>query len=294
MSVFCSGCGSPNPEGSRFCQNCGSKIESLPDVPDGRATYTIEGSDMQFVEIELEPGESVIAEAGAMMFMEQGIQMEAILGDGSGKEGNDLMGKLLSAGKRVLTGESLFMTLFTNRANVRQKVAFSAPYPGKIVVIDLADYGGQIICQKDSFLCAEKGTQVEIALQKNVGVALFGGEGFIMQKLTGRGRAFIHSGGTITKRDLKAGETLRLDTGCLVAMTSAVNYNIEFSNIKTALFGGEGLALATLTGPGTVWIQSLPFNRIIGLVKSSIKGKASVKDEGSLLGGLNTFFGGKD
>ena len=294
MSVFCSGCGSPNPENSRFCQNCGSKIESLPDVPDGRATYTIEGSDMQFVEIELEPGESVIAEAGAMMFMEQGIQMEAILGDGSGKEGNDLMGKLLSAGKRVLTGESLFMTLFTNRANVRQKVAFSAPYPGKIVVIDLAEYGGQIICQKDSFLCAEKGTQVEIALQKNVGVALFGGEGFIMQKLTGRGRAFIHSGGTITKRDLKAGETLRLDTGCLVAMTSAVNYNIEFSNIKTALFGGEGLALATLTGPGTVWIQSLPFNRIIGLVKSSIKGKASVKDEGSLLGGLNTFFGGKD
>jgi len=294
MSVLCSQCGSPNPEGSRFCQNCGSKIESLPDVPDGRATYTIEGSDMQFVEIELEPGESVIAEAGAMMFMEQGIQMEAILGDGSGKEGNDLMGKLLSAGKRVLTGESLFMTLFTNRANVRQKVAFSAPYPGKIVVIDLAEYGGQIICQKDSFLCAEKGTQVEIALQKNVGVALFGGEGFIMQKLTGRGRAFIHSGGTITKRDLKAGETLRLDTGCLVAMTSAVNYNIEFSNIKTALFGGEGLALATLTGPGTVWIQSLPFNRIIGLVKSSIKGKASVKDEGSLLGGLNTFFGGKD
>ncbi|HHU32609.1 MAG: TIGR00266 family protein [Zhaonellaceae bacterium] len=296
MGVFCSECGSPNSEESRFCQSCGSKLESLPYNPDGRAAYTIEGSDMQFVEIELEPGECVIAEAGAMMYMEQGIQMEAIFGDGSGKEGKDLMGKLFSAGKRVLTGESLFMTSFTNRASVKQKVAFAAPYPGKIVVLDLAEYGGQIICQKDSFLCAEKGTQVEIAFQKNVGVALFGGEGFIMQKLIGRRNVFIHSGGTITKRDLGPGEMLRLDTGCLVAMTSTVNYNIEFTNIKTALFGGEGLALATLTGPGTVWLQSLPFNRIIGLVKSSIQGKASVKDEGSLLGniGLNTFFGGKD
>ena len=166
MGVFCSECGSPNSEESRFCQSCGSKLESLPYNPDGRAAYTIEGSDMQFVEIELEPGECVIAEAGAMMYMEQGIQMEAIFGDGSGKEGKDLMGKLFSAGKRVLTGESLFMTSFTNRASVKQKVAFAAPYPGKIVVLDLAEYGGQIICQKDSFLCAEKGTQVEIAFQK--------------------------------------------------------------------------------------------------------------------------------
>lgn len=296
MSIFCSECGSPNSEDSRFCQSCGSKLESLPDIPDGRAAYTIEGSDMQFVEIELEPGESVIAEAGAMMYVEQGIQMEAIFGDGSGKEGNDLVGKLFSAGKRVLTGESLFMTLFANKASVKQKVAFAAPYPGKIVVLDLSEFGGQIICQKDSFLCAERGTQVEIAIQKNVGVALFGGEGFIMQRLIGRRNVFLHSGGTITKRDLGPGEMLRLDTGCLVAMTSTVNYNIEFSDIKTALFGGEGLALATLTGPGTVWLQSLPFNRIIGLIKSSIKGKASVKDEGSLLGniGLNTFFGGKN
>jgi len=296
MSVFCTECGSPNSEDSRFCQSCGSKLESLADIPDGRAAYRIEGSDMQFVEIELEPGESVIAEAGAMMYMDQGIQMEAIFGDGSGKEGNDLVGKLFSAGKRVLTGESLFMTLFTNRAGVKQKVAFAAPYPGKIVVLDLSEYGGQIICQKDSFLCAERGTQVEIAIQKNLGVALFGGEGFIMQKLIGQRNVFLHSGGTITKRDLGPGEMLRLDTGCLVAMTPTVNYNIEFTNIKTALFGGEGLALATLTGPGTVWLQSLPFNRIINLIKSSIKGKSKVKDEGSLLSniGLNTFFGGQD
>lgn len=251
---------------------------------------------MQFVEIELEPGECVVAEAGAMMYMESGIQMEAVFGDGSGKEGTDLMGKLFSAGKRMLTGESLFMTHFTNINRIKQKVAFAAPYPGKIIVLDLAEYGGQIICQKDSFLCAEKGTQVEIAFQKNVGVALFGGEGFIMQRLIGNKNVFIHSGGTITKKELKPGEILRLDTGCLVAMTSTINYNIEFSNIKTALFGGEGLALATLTGPGTVWLQSLPFSRVIGLIKATMKGGKGVKDEGSLLGniGIGTFFGGND
>ena len=295
MGRFCMQCGTENPESSRFCQGCGSQLTECPPEPDGRAAYTIEGGDMQFVEIELDPRECIVAEAGAMMYMEQGIQMEAIFGDGSGKDGSDLMGKLFSAGKRVLTGESLFMTTFTNKAGVKQKVAFAAPYPGKIMVLNLADYGGQLICQKGSFLCAEKGTQVEIAFQKNIGVALFGGEGFIMQKLLGSGNTFIHSGGTITQRDLKQGEMLRLDTGCLVAMTSGVHYDIEFANVKTALFGGEGLALATLTGPGTVWMQSLPFNRIISLVKSSLKGKSSVKEEGSLIGniGLNTFLGGK-
>lgn len=308
MSKQCAKCGFSNPDNSKFCQGCGRSLAEdaplsstqtpstvlIPGTTDGRAAYTIEGSDMQFVEIELEPGESVIAEAGAMMFMEQGIQMESIFGDGSGKEGNDLMGKIFSAGKRVLTGESLFMTLFTNKGSQMQKVAYSAPYPGKIIVLNLSEYGGQIICQKDSFLCAEKGTQVEIAFQKNVGVALFGGEGFIMQKLIGSRNVFIHSGGTITKRELKPGEILRLDTGCLVAMTSNINYNIEFSNIKTALFGGEGLALATLTGPGTVWLQSLPFSRMIGLIKATMQKKGGGKDEGSLLGniGIGDLFGG--
>jgi uncharacterized protein (TIGR00266 family) len=312
MNTYCSNCGFQNPADSKFCQSCGSKL-TLPapshepqplsqsiyqdnsyQHPDGRASYTIEGHEMQFVEIELEPGESIIAEAGAMMYMEQGIKMETIFSDGSGKEGKDLGSKLFSAGKRVLTGESLFMTMFTNHAQVTAKVAFSAPYPGKIIVLNLAEYGGQIICQKDSFLCAEKGTQLEIAFQKNIGVALFGGEGFIMQKLIGDRNVFIHSGGTITKKDLKAGETLRLDTGCLVAMTANINYNIEFTNVKTAFFGGEGLALATLTGPGSVWLQSLPFSRIIGQVLSSMKGKKGNKDEGRLLGniGIGDFFGG--
>lgn len=251
--------------------------------PDGRAAYSIEGSDMQYVEIELEPGECVVAEAGSMMYMDAGIQMEAVFGDGSGKEGSDLMGKLFSAGKRIITGESLFMTHFTNRSQARQKVAYSAPYPGKIIVLNLAELGGQVICQKDSFLCAEKGTQIEIAFQKKVGVGLFGGEGFIMQKLIGNKNVFLHSGGTITKKELGAGELLRLDTGCLVAMTSTIRYDIEFTNIKTALFGGEGLALATLTGPGTVWLQSLPFSRVIGLIKANMSGRGGVKDEGSVL-----------
>ena len=309
MSILCVDCGFSNPDNSKFCQGCGhalpqnaasaqTQAQNFNTQPvstaDSKVSYTIEGSDMQFVEIELEPGQSVIAEAGAMMFMEQGIQMETVFGDGSGKEGNDLVGKLFSAGKRVLTGESLFMTSFTNRAAEMQKVAYSAPYPGKIIVMKLSEYGGQIICQKDSFLCAEKGTQLEIAFQKNVGVALFGGEGFIMQRLIGINTVFLHSGGTITKRELKPGEILRLDTGCLVAMTTNVNYNIEFSNVKTALFGGEGLALATLTGPGTVWLQSLPFSRVIGLIKATMQGKGGVKDEGSILGniGIGDLFGG--
>lgn len=304
MNVTCSKCGFVNEGAVKFCENCGAQLLNENPIqsevndagsakkPDGLASYVIEGDDMQFVEIELEPNESVVAEAGAMMFMESGIHMEAVFGDGSGKEGNDLIGKLFSAGKRVITGESLFMTHFTNKSNVMQKVAYSAPYPGKIIVLNLSEFGGLIICQKDSFLCAEKGTQIEIAFQKKVGVGLFGGEGFIMQKLIGNRNVFLHSGGTITKKELKSGEMLRLDTGCLVAMTSEIKYDIEFSNIKTALFGGEGLALATLTGPGTVWLQSLPFNRVIGLIKANMAGRGGSKDEGSLIGkiGLGGFF----
>lgn len=265
-------------------------------MSDGRAAYTIEGSDMQFVEIKLEPGESVIAEAGAMMYMDQWIEMQTIFGDGSENNNTDVVGMLLSAGKRVLTGESLFMTSFTNRGQEVQKVAYASPYPGKIIILDLSEYGGQIICQKDSFLCAEKGTEITIAFQKKIGVALFGGEGFIMQRLVGNRKVFLHSGGTITKRELSPGELIRLDTGCLVAMTEGITYNIEFSNVKTALFGGEGLALATLIGPGTVWMQSLPFSRVIGLIKATMqKGSTGVKDEGSILGniGIGNLFGGR-
>ena len=265
-------------------------------MPDGRAAYSIEGSDMQFVEIKLEPGESVIAEAGSMMYMDQWIEMQTIFGDGAENKDTDMVGLLLSAGKRVLTGEGLFMTSFTNRGQEVQKVAYAAPYPGKIMILNLSEYGGQIICQKDSFLCAEKGTGIEIAFQKNIGVALFGGEGFIMQRLIGSRNVFLHSGGTITKRDLAPGELIRLDTGCLVAMTDDITYNVEFSNIKTALFGGEGLALATLIGPGTVWMQALPFSRVIGLIKATMqKGGSGVKEEGSILGsiGIGNLFGGR-
>ncbi|PKM85767.1 MAG: TIGR00266 family protein [Firmicutes bacterium HGW-Firmicutes-11] len=265
-------------------------------MSDGRAAYSIEGSDMQFVEIKLEPGESVIAEAGSMMYMDQWIEMQTIFGDGAENKDTDMVGLLLSAGKRVLTGEGLFMTSFTNRGQEVQKVAYAAPYPGKIMILNLSEYGGQIICQKDSFLCAEKGTGIEIAFQKNIGVALFGGEGFIMQRLIGSRNVFLHSGGTITKRDLAPGELIRLDTGCLVAMTDDITYNVEFSNIKTALFGGEGLALATLIGPGTVWMQSLPFSRVIGLIKATMQnGGSGVKDEGSILGsiGIGNLFGGR-
>lgn len=256
--------------------------------------FSIQGEDLQFVEIMLDPGETILAEAGAMMYMDSAIRMETIFGDGSGKEGSDLMGKLFSAGKRVLTGESLFMTSFTNTAPIKRCVSFAAPYPGKVIPFDLTDYGGVLICQKDAFLCAAMGISVGIAFQKKIGVGLFGGEGFIMQKLEGDGLSFMHAGGTIVKKDLQPGETILLDTGCLVAMTKTVNYDIQFSgSIKTALFGGEGLAVATLTGPGTVWLQSLPFSRLANRIFSAGTVKKG-KGEGSILGniGIGTFFGG--
>lgn len=251
--------------------------------------FNIFGDDMQFVEIMLDPTESLIAEAGAMMYMDNSIVMDAIFGDGSGRdEGKGLMGKMLGAGKRVVTGESLFMTEFINRGHERRAVAFAGPYPGKIIALDIGDYNGEIICQRDSFLCAAKGISIEIAFQKNIGAGLFGGEGFIMQRLVGDGLSFLHAGGSIIKKDLQPGEVFKLDTGCLVAMTNTINYNVEMvGNIKSALFGGEGLFLATLRGPGTIWMQSLPFSRFARKIYSQgQKGRASGKGEGSLLGGI--------
>ncbi|GAB2701341.1 TIGR00266 family protein [Paenibacillus thermoaerophilus] len=253
--------------------------------------YAIYGSEMQYVEIELDPGESVIAEAGSMMMMDAGIDMETIFGDGS-DESKGLMGKLFGAGKRLLTGESLFMTVFTNRAAQRQSVSFASPYPGKIIPLDLEQYQGKIICQKDSFLCAAKGVSVGIAFQRKLGAGFFGGEGFIMQKLEGDGLAFAHTGGTVCERVLRPGEMIRVDTGCLVAMTQDVDYDIEFvKGIKTALFGGEGLFFATLRGPGKVWLQSLPFSRMADRIVSA-SGNAGRKEEGSVLGGLGRILDG--
>lgn len=226
--------------------------------------FTLYGDDMQFVEIELDGEESVLAEAGAMMYMDSKIGMETIFGDGSTKShGKGLMGKLMGAGKRVITGEGLFMTVFTNNENGKAHVAFAAPYPGKIIPVHLTEFGGTLICQKDAFLCAAKGVSIDIHLQKKIGVGFFGGEGFIMQKLEGDGMAFLHAGGTIIRKDLQAGELLKLDTGCLVAVTADVNYDVQFAgDIKSGLFGGEGLFLATVKGPGSVWLQSLPFSRM--------------------------------
>ncbi|MEI7026900.1 TIGR00266 family protein [Paenibacillus sp. y28] len=224
--------------------------------------YVIHGHEMQFVEIGLDPGESVVAEAGSFMMMDAGIQMETIFGDGSG-ENKGLMGKLFGAGKRLLTGESLFMTVYTNRGSGKQQVSFASPYPGKIIPLDLSDLGGKVICQKEAFLCAAKGVSVGIEFQRKLGAGFFGGEGFIMQKIEGDGLAFVHAGGMVVERVLQPGELLRLDTGCLVAMTQGIEYSIEFvKGIKTALFGGEGLFFATLRGPGKVWVQSLPFSRL--------------------------------
>src|SRR6187431_118965 len=226
--------------------------------------YLIRGEEMQCVEIELDPTETAIAEAGAFMMMDEGVQMETIFGDGRGQE-KGFFGKLMSAGKRVLTGESLFMTAFTNTGQGKKKVLFASPYPGKIIPIDLQQLGGKMICQKDAFLCAAKGVSVGIEFQRRLGTGLFGGEGFIMEKLEGDGMAFLHAGGHVLRKDLRPGELLKIDTGCIVGFTASVNYDIQFvGGIKNSLFGGEGLFFATLSGPGIVWIQTLPISRLAG------------------------------
>lgn len=253
--------------------------------------YNIYGNEMQFAEIELDPGESVIAEAGGMMYMEDGIRMQTIFGDGSGQGSGGLTGKLFSAGKRLLTGESLFMTVFTNQGQGKKKVSFAAPYPGKIIPLNLQQFNGKIVCQKDAFLCAAKGVSVGIDFKRKLGAGFFGGEGFIMQSLEGDGWAFVHAGGTIHQRELASGELLRVDTGCLVALTKTVNYDIEMvKGIKSVFFGGEGLFFATLRGPGTVWLQSLPFNRLADRIIS--QAGPGRKEEGSILGPLGNLIDG--
>jgi len=255
--------------------------------------YHIYGEEMQYVEIELDPQEIVIAEAGSFMMMDNNIQMETIFGDGSGQE-SGLFGKLLSAGKRVLTGESLFMTAFINQNTTKSKVSFASPYPGKIIPIDLTQFNGKFICQKDAFLCAAKGVSVGIEFSKKLGRGLFGGEGFIMQKIEGDGLAFVHTGGTLAKKELAAGEILKVDTGCIVGFTKDVDYDIEFiGGIKNSIFGGEGLFYATLHGPGTVYVQSLPFSRLADrIIASAPRAGGNSRDEGSLLGGLGSLLDG--
>lgn len=250
--------------------------------------FKLYGEEMQCVEVELDPQESVIAEPGSFMMMNDGIQMETLFGDGNEK---GIMGKLFSAGKRLLTGENLFMTIYTNQSNEKRRVSFAAPYAGKIIPLDLSKLGEKMICQKDSFLCAAKGVAVGIEFQKKLGTGLFGGEGFIMQKLEGDGMAFVHSGGHVIEKDLQPGELLKVDTGCIVAFTSNVNYDIQFvGGVKNTLFGGEGMFYATLRGPGKVWIQTLPISRLAGRILSYSTGRR--KEEGSILGGLGNLIDG--
>ncbi len=253
--------------------------------------YKIYGEELQCVEIELDPDESAIAESGSFMMMDEDIEMSTIFGDGSGQD-KGLMGKLFSAGKRLLTGESLFLTAFTNIGVIKQRVSFAAPYPGKIIPLDLAQLGGKVIAQKDAFLCAAKGVTIGIEFQKKLGTGLFGGEGFIMEKLEGDGLAFVHAGGFVLERELKAGEMLRVDTGCIVAFTSQVQYDIQFiRGIRNVIFGGEGLFYATLRGPGKVWIQTIPISRLASRILSyGSFGKG--KEEGSVLGTLGNILGG--
>jgi len=260
--------------------------------------FEIRGSEMQFVEVD--PGEAAVGEAGSLMFMDAGIQMDTVFGDGAAKQGG-LFGKLLGAGKRLVTGESLFTTVYTNQSSTKLRVAFAAPYPGKILPMDLSKMGGKLICQKDAFLCAARGVSLGIHFQQKLSVGFFGGEGFIMQKLEGDGLAFVHAGGTVVKRDLKPGQVLMVDTGCIVALTQEVNFEVQFvGKIKTALFGGEGLFFAKVTGPGTVWLQSLPFSRLASRVFAAAPQNGGSREEGSVLGGLGLggvlggVFGGGD
>lgn len=248
--------------------------------------YEIKGSEMQFVEVELDPGEAAVGEAGSLMYMESGIGMDTVFGDGAQPTGG-FFGKLLGAGKRLITGESLFTTVYTNNGAGKQKVAFAAPYPGKIIPMELSKMGGMLICQKDAFLCAARGVSLGIYFQQKLSVGFFGGEGFIMQKLEGNGLAFVHAGGTVMRRELKPGETLLVDTGCVVAFSPNVNFEIQYvGKIKTALFGGEGLFFAKLSGPGTVWLQSLPFSRLASRVFAAAPQMGGSRGEGSVLGGF--------
>ena len=252
--------------------------------------YQIFGEEMQYVEVELDPNETAIAEAGSFMMMDDGVQMQTIFGDGSQQQGG-LLGKIFSAGKRLLVGESLFMTAYTNTAHGKKKIAFASPYPGKIIPLDLMRLGGKIICQKDAFLCAAKGVSIGIEFQKKLGTGLFGGEGFIMEKVEGDGMAFVHAGGHVMQRELQPGELLKVDTGCIVAFTQSVDYDIQFvGGIKNTLFGGEGVFFATLRGPGTVWIQTLPISRLAGRILAY--GTYKRKEEGSILGGLGNMMDG--
>lgn len=271
-------------------------MEKLPDFSDRNAheiDYRIYGEEMQYVEIELDAQEAVIAESGSFMMMDDGIKMDTIFGDGSLKD-KGFLGKILGAGKRILTGESLFMTAFYNDLTGKRNVSFASPYPGKIVPIDLTEFGGKFICQKDAFLCAAKGVSVGIEFSKKLGRGLFGGEGFIMQKLEGDGMAFVHAGGTMAEKTLQPGETLRVDTGCIVGFTQDVDYDIEYvGGIKNSIFGGEGLFFAKLQGPGKVYVQSLPFSRLANrIIASAPSTGGKDRGEGSILGGLGDILDG--
>ncbi len=252
--------------------------------------YRIVGEEMQYVEIELDPSETAVGEPGAFMMMDDGIQMQTIFGDGSQQQ-QGLLGKLMSAGKRMLVGENLFMTAFTNVGVGKKRVSFASPYPGKIIPLDLQQLGGKIVAQKDAFLCAAKGVSVGIEFQRKLGTGLFGGEGFIMEKLEGDGMAFVHAGGHVFERVLQPGELLKIDTGCLVAYTQNISYDIQFvGGIRNTIFGGEGLFFATLRGPGSVWIQTLPISRLAGRILTY--GTVSRKEEGSILGGIGNMLDG--
>lgn len=305
----CPKCGYDRDLSSQECMKCGivfSKyyakqnktnredptVTNRPMVMSHEIDYKVIGDDMQIVEIELDPGETVIAEAGAMNYMEDGITFETKMGDGSDPD-EGVLGKLLNVGKRVLTGESIFMTHFTNRGNGKKRVAFAAPYPGKIIPVDLSKIKGELICQKDAFLCAAYGTKVGIAFTKRLGTGFFGGEGFILQRLTGDGLAFIHAGGTVVKKSVN-GETLRVDTGCIAAFTSGIEYDIERAgSLRSMFFGGEGLFLSTLSGNGNVLLQSLPFSRMADrILRHAPVAGGNQKGEGSLLSGLGSLISG--
>lgn len=280
----------PLPQATSATSNAPGKPVKCHEVD-----YEIFGDDLQLVEVELDPGETVVAEAGAMNYVEEDIEFETKMGDGSNPN-EGLMGKLMNVGKRVLTGESIFMTHFTHRGGqLKRRVAFAAPYPGRIIPVNMADLPNDVLCQKDSFLCAAKGTQISIALQKRLGTGLFGGEGFILQKISGDGMLFLHAGGTIVKRELR-GETLRVDTGCIVAFDAGVNYDIQRAgNLKSMILGGEGLFLATLSGHGTVWLQSLPFSRLADRIFKAAPQRNSgtaTTGEGSVLGTLGNLLDG--